>query len=136
MNGSTLVQTAVTTAFFILIAILGFLMKLTCLLMPGPNPGTRWRFILSPFPSPNLEKQCQPLSNWTRMYLAAVLALVCLSIGYTGYWKVEAIHGASEFLRGYLAALFIFLWGYPLLALTNLIWLPTRSLLPPLHDPP
>jgi len=125
-----------TLLFFLLLAILGFCMKLAVLLLPSRSTTTRWAFILSPFVTPDLLDRWIPASQWRQVYTRFVASTVALIAHYWIYGSLVARFEIRGVLLSYLAVPILLLMGPPLVALVSLIWLPTGRIVPPVHDYP
>ena len=122
--------------FVLAIALLGFVMKLVALLLPGARTKTDWRFVLSPLPAPGSMRRAQPLANASRLVLPTLGLAALLVAAYWVYWKLVRTFEIHGIILSYLAAPFLLLMGYLLAPLVSPFWLPSGRLLPPVHNHP
>lgn len=122
--------------FVLAIALLGFVMKLVALLLPGASRKTDWRFLLSPLPAPSSMRRAQPLAGSSRLVLPTLLLVAVLMAAYWGYWKLVRTFELRGIVLSYLASPFLLLMGHLLAPLVSPLWAPTGRLLPTLHNHP
>jgi hypothetical protein len=119
------VKLLTTLLFFLLLAIMGFCMKLVVRLLPSRSARTRWAFIISPFVTPDMLDRWIPASQWRNVCSRCAASVFALMILYWIYWtSVDRfeIHGN---LLSYLAVPILLMMAAPLVVLVSLIWLPT-----------
>ena len=121
-----------TFAFFIALALLGFLMKSGALAVPGLIPEGRLKFLASPLPGPTHADRLRNLPRISKLWLILVLGSPLI----WAYWKLLHEIQPGPILLAYLAAPIILMVGHVFHALVNLIWMPFGYQIPFLHRSP
>ena len=124
-----------TLLFLLMLALLGFAMKLVALVLP--TKGQIYRCSISwVLVSPDSVMRSQPATSIQPVVLRILMLSVLLLSSYWVYWRL--VHGFQ--LRGmllsYLAVPCLFLMGEFLVAVETLLFLPGGLLLPALHRRP
>ena len=99
------------------------------------SPRSR-QFRISPLLAPNSLARSQPLSAWPSFLVRGGTCLGALLLYYWIYGKLVETFQLRGIVLGYLAAPAVLLTTEVFIAVVTLLWLPSRRLLPVLHNNP
>jgi len=122
----------VTILFLLMLALLGFMMKLVARLLPATGRiqqrGISWILV-----SPDSVLRSQPATNVKAVASRVLILLVSLLSSYWVYWQL--VHGGEirGILRSYLAVPILLLMTEFLIAAVTLFFIPGGLMLPALH---
>ena len=125
-----------TAGFVLALALTGYLMKLTALLVPARSNGTRWLFLFSPLVSPTSLDRSKPLDHVLSLLLKTLVVSGALLLVYFIYWRLRNKFQLPALLRSYLKIPAVYLWGEVLGCYIGLFWSWSGRLLPSVQNGP
>lgn len=125
-----------TLLFFLAIALLGSLMKLTAMLMPCRGVCTGRRFVCSPVLAPSSLDRLRPVSKVGFLIARGLLFAGLFAVARFAYWRVVDAFELRGAVLSYLVVPFPLMLGEVLHCLIVLLWLPSGHLLPTLFRNP
>ncbi|MBE0542123.1 MAG: hypothetical protein IH623_12105 [Verrucomicrobia bacterium] len=124
-----------TLLFLLMLALLGFVMKLVALLLPTKGQiqrrGISWVMV-----SPDSVLRSQPATSIQPVVLRILMLSVPLLLSYWVYWQLVRGFQLPGILLSYLAVPCLYLMSEFLVAVETLLFLPGGRLLPALHRKP
>ena len=124
-----------TLLFLLMLALLGFVMKLVALLLPTKGRiqrrGISWVMV-----SPDSVLRSQPATRIQPVVLRILMLSVPLLLSYWVYWQLVRGFQSRGILLSYLAVPCLYLMSEFLVAVETLVFLPGGLLLPALHRRP
>ncbi|HAV64944.1 MAG TPA: hypothetical protein DCY13_21555 [Verrucomicrobiales bacterium] len=119
-----------TLLFFLFLALLGFVMKLTAMLTACRGACTGWQFVTSPVLAPNSLARYRPVGDLREVLLRGLVLGSLFAVAHFGCRRVVAEFELQAPVLSYLALPFPLLLGEMLYGLVALLWLPAGFVLP------
>lgn len=125
-----------TVLFILLLAMLGFAMKLTALLVVRPSRSARWRFVLSAVVAPNSMRRLRARSEAPTVLFRGFSFAGLFAMNHWIYWMLTDEFELRGIVLSYLAVPSLLILAESLFPFVALLWLPAGYLLPRINNNP